>query len=178
MLFRSAYGFDLPAPGPRVSRFAEAIEVVHRLLHDDGPVSFGGQHYRLADAPFAPRSGTRPVPVLVGTGGPRMLRLTARWADEWNTWGDPDTVRQRTDAFMAACDREGRDPSTVRRSAQALLFLDGGVDGERPIAGRSLVGSAGELVELLQRYADQGVDEFALTDFNLGDSRSQRLDIL
>lgn len=175
-----AYGFDLPAPGPRVDRFAEAIEAVQRLLRSapgEG-VDLDGQHYQLRGAPLSPRPVGDRLPVLVGTGSPRMLRLTARWADEWNTWGDPDTVRTRTEAFLAACGREQRDPATVRRSAQALVFLDGGPEGEQPVAGRSLVGSADELVESLQRYADQGVDEFAIPDFTLGATQAERLHTL
>ncbi|MFZ9629517.1 MAG: LLM class flavin-dependent oxidoreductase [Ilumatobacteraceae bacterium] len=175
-----AYGFDLPPAGPRVDRFAEAIEAVQRLLRSDAgqTVDLQGTHFRLTGAPLSPGPVRGSLPVLVGTGSPRMLRLTARWADEWNTWGDPATVRQRTDLFVAACEREQRDPATVRRSVQALLFLDGGPEGEQPVAGRSLVGSAAELVEQLQRYADQGVDEFAIPDFTLGSSHAQRLDVL
>ena len=175
-----AYGFDLPAPGPRVDRFAEAIETVQRLLRaaPGESVDHTGTHFRLTAAPLSPRPVGERLPVLVGTGSPRMLRLTARWADEWNTWGDPDQVRTRTDAFLTACDREGRDPASLRRSVQALIFLDGGPDGEQPVAGRSLMGSAGQLVEHLQRYAAQGVDEFAIPDFNLGASHSERMDVL
>jgi alkanesulfonate monooxygenase SsuD/methylene tetrahydromethanopterin reductase-like flavin-dependent oxidoreductase (luciferase family) len=175
-----AYGFDLPAPRQRVDRFAEAIEVVQRLLRSQPgeSVRFAGSTFPLAEAPLAPRPVGDRLPVLVGTGSPRMLRLTARWADEWNTWGDPDQVRVRTESFLAACDREGRDPSTLRRSVQALIFLDGGPPGEQPVAGRSLVGTSGALVELLQRYADQGVDEFAIPDFNLGSTHAERMDVL
>lgn len=177
----AAYGFDLPAPGPRVSRFAEAIEIVHRLLRDD-TVSFAGQHYSLADAPFSPKP-VSPLPILVGTGSPRMLRLTARWAQEWNTWGDPTTVAQRTEAFMAACAAVDRDPGTIRRSAQALVFLVR-TETERealaPFAasGRALVGTAGELTDLLGRYVELGVDEFAIPDFTLGPTREARADAL
>lgn len=177
----AAYGFELPAPGPRVSRFAEAIEIIHRLLRDDS-VSFAGQYYTLTDAPFAPKP-IGSLPLLVGTGSPRMLRLTARFADEWNTWGDPTTVAQRTDAFLAACQSVDRDPATMRRSAQALVFLIS-TEAERealaPFAasGRALIGTAGELVDLLGAYGDLGVHEFALPDFTLGATPEARADAL
>jgi alkanesulfonate monooxygenase SsuD/methylene tetrahydromethanopterin reductase-like flavin-dependent oxidoreductase (luciferase family) len=170
----SAYGFDLPEPGPRVSRFAEAIEVIHGLVHDDA-VTFHGTYYSLTDAPCSPKP-VGALPLLVGTGSPRMLRLTARWADEWNTWGDPDEVARRTDRFHAACEAVGRDPGTVRRSAQAMVHLDGSAEGA--LAGRSLVGNAEQLVALFTRYAELGVDEFAFPDDTLGDSPAERLDTL
>lgn len=179
-----AYGFELPAAGPRVSRFAEAIEVVRQLL-TQARSQFQGEYYTLNDATFAPRP-TGPLPLLVGTGSPRMLRLTARFADEWNTWGDPDLVRERTASFMAACEREGRDPATIHRSTQAMIFLtkdDATRDklkGRAP-AGRSLVGGPSELVDVMSQYVEQGVDEFAIPDFTLGktpEARREALEVL
>ncbi len=168
----AAYGFDLPEPGPRVSRFAEALEVVHRLLREES-VSFDGDSYHLVDAPFAPKPvGT--LPLLVGTGSPRMSRITARWADEWNTWGDADEVGRRTERFMAACDAVDRDPATVRRSAQAMVFL--GDPTDEVVPGRSLVGGPAALVDQLNRYVELGVDEFAIPDFTLGESPQERAD--
>ncbi|MCU1503980.1 MAG: class flavin-dependent oxidoreductase [Ilumatobacteraceae bacterium] len=165
-----AYGFELPPPGPRVDRFEEAIQVIHHLFHDDR-ANFAGTYYTLTDAPFAPRP--KSVPLLVGTSSPRMLRLTATWADEWNTWGDPAQIATVTAKFNEACEKVGRDPSTIRRSAQAMVFLADDPDRlaklrERAPAGRSLVGGVGELVDLYGQYAELGVDEVAIPDFTLG----------
>jgi len=176
----TAYHFELPAPGPRVSRFEEAIQLV-RQLTSQRRTTFHGAHYAVDDAPFAPKPVGR-LPILVGTGSPRMLRITARHADEWNTWGDPTEVRRRTDLFLAACDTVGRDPSTVRRSAQALVFLTDGSttppDPSLAMPGRSLVGGPDQLVEMLGQYRDMGVDEFAVPDFTLGATPVQRADTL
>lgn len=177
-----AYGFELPPPGPRVGRFAEAIEIVHRLFREDG-VDFHGETYRLTDAPLSPKPVHGTLPILVGTGSPRMLRLTARFADEWNTWGDPTTVADRTEAFRAACDSAGRDPDSLRRSSQALVFLtttQAERDAAAPFAasGRALIGSAEELIDQLGGYIDLGVHEFAIPDFTLGSSPERRRDAL
>lgn len=176
----TAYHFDLPAPGPRVTRFEEAIRLVRQLVSQQR-TTFDGHHFRTDDAPFAPKP-VGSLPLLVGTGSPRMLRITARHADEWNTWGDPNEVRRRTDLFLAACDAVGRDPSTVRRSAQALVFLTGSgtdmPDEALATPGRSLVGGPGRLTELLAEYRDMGVDEFAVPDFTLGATESERADRL
>lgn len=173
-----AYGIELPAPARRVDRFEEAIEVIHQLLNKDR-ADFTGHYYALSDAPFVPRPAA--LPLLVGTAGPRMLRLTARFADEWNTWGDPELVRERTIAFTTACEQEGRDPATIHRSAQAMIFLtkdDAARDKlrARVPAGRSLVGGPSELIDLIGSYIEQGVDEFAIPDFTLGRTTEERLD--
>ncbi|MFZ4812027.1 MAG: LLM class flavin-dependent oxidoreductase [Ilumatobacteraceae bacterium] len=159
----TTYGFELPAPGERVTRFERAITTIHDLLHGAGP--------------FSPRPAS--LPILVGTGAPRMLRITAKWADIWNVWGDPDTVAERTATFLQACDAVERDPSEVRRCAQALVFLTDSDEARDRLranapAGRSLVGGASELVDLIGRYAEQGVDELAIPDFTLGRTADDR----
>jgi len=176
----AAYGFDLPAPGPRVSRFAEAIEIVHRLFREDR-VDFHGETYRLTGAPLSPKPVNGTLPILVGTGSPRMLRLTARWAEEWNTWGDPAEVGRRTERFLEACEAVGREPGELRRSAQAMVYYTptpAARAAAEPhiVAGRSVVGGAQELIDQLARYAELGVHEFAIPDFTLGESESERRD--
>ena len=177
-----AYGFDLPEPKVRVDRFAEAIDIVSRLLSGERP-TVEGSHFTVTDAPFAPLPVQAPLPLLVGTASPRMLRLAARYAQEWNTWGDPETVAERTASFVQACEREGRDPATMHRSAQAMIFLVDdparvGTMRERVPEGRSLVGGIGEIVDQLGRYVEMGVDEFAIPDFTLGATAGERFDTL
>lgn len=161
----TTYGFELPEPGERVTRFERAIEQIHGLLHDES-------------IPFGPRPAS--LPLLVGTGSPRMMRITARWADVWNTWGDPVQLAERTATFLDACERVGRDPGTVRRSAQAMVFLtddDGTRDRLKARApeGRSLVGGPAELTDLIGQYVESGLDELAIPDFTLGKDAEQRL---
>ncbi len=177
----SGYGFELLEPGPRVKRFAEAIEIIHRLLHGER-LTFGGTYYSLADAPIGPAPVNGSLPILVGTGSPLMLRLTARFADEWNTWGDPDEVAVRTQRFLIACELEGRDPATIRRSAQANIFYVRNAD-ERARADkeatpdRTVIGGAAELVDQLARYSELGVDEFAIGDYTFGETQQERTDM-
>lgn len=178
----AGYGFDLREPAERVTHFIESLQVIRHLL-DDQRATFAGQWYTLTDAPFEPKPVQTPLPILVGTSGPRMMRATARYATEWNTWGDPATVRDKTAQFADACEAVGVDMATIRRSAQALLFF---TDDESTRAalvdkvptGRSLVGSSAQIVDLIGHYADAGVDEFALPDFTLGESATQRRDAI
>jgi alkanesulfonate monooxygenase SsuD/methylene tetrahydromethanopterin reductase-like flavin-dependent oxidoreductase (luciferase family) len=69
----AAFGIDLLANGPRVDRFEEAIEIVSRMLSEDR-VTFSGKHFTITNAPCEPKPVQSQLPILVGTGGPRMLR--------------------------------------------------------------------------------------------------------
>lgn len=176
----NAYGIELEPPGERVSRFAEGIEVVRSLLDQDR-TSFDGDFYRFSDAACDPKPVQSPLPILVGTGSPRMLRITARFAQEWNTWGNPDTAIATLEKLREACAAEGRDPATFHTTAQALVFmttdeqtLEFVTSGD--LGGRSVAGSNEQLVDQLGRYAEAGFDEFIVPDFTLGDTFEERLD--
>ena len=174
-----AYGIELPDPGERVGRFDEAIQIVRSLL-DEQRTTFTGRYYTFTDAPCEPKPVQERLPILVGTSGSRMLRITARHADEWNTWGDVDGAATKTTSFLGACEAVGRDPTTMRRSVQAIVFLedDAGTLAElreNAPAGRSIVGSPAELVDTIGGYADLGFDEFIVPEWNFGRDLDQRL---
>ncbi|MGA0862284.1 MAG: LLM class flavin-dependent oxidoreductase [Ilumatobacteraceae bacterium] len=175
-----AFGVDLMAPKDRVDRFAEAIEIIASMLTNER-TTVEGRHFTVTDAPCEPKSVQSPLPLLVGTGSPRMLRLTARFAHEWNTWGTPDGAAAVIDRLNAACEKEGRDPATMRKSVQALFFVvDDAAAADmlrsKVPADRSVVGSVGEIAEVFARYRDLGFDEVCVPDFTLGASSSERID--
>lgn len=67
-----------PAP-VRIDRMIEGIEVIRGCMAP-GPFSFSGRHYTVTGYEGLPKPLARP-PLLVGGGGPRMLRYAAREAD-------------------------------------------------------------------------------------------------
>ena len=74
-------GLTLDPPAIRVDRFEEAIQVLQGLL-TGGPFSFEGDHYHITAMTNSPNPVQRPhPPFLIGGGGPRMLRVAARYAD-------------------------------------------------------------------------------------------------
>jgi alkanesulfonate monooxygenase SsuD/methylene tetrahydromethanopterin reductase-like flavin-dependent oxidoreductase (luciferase family) len=173
-----AIGVELPPPGARVTRFAEAIEMIAGMLRD-ARTTTEGSWFRATNLPAQPRPVQDRLPILVGTASPRMARLTAQWADEWNTWGHPDEAARRMSVFTEACGRVGRDPAALHKSAQAMIVLTDDdaraehMRGALP-ADRSIVGSASEIVDTVGRYSELGFDEFIVPDFTFGSSESGR----
>ena len=117
-----AYGIDLPPRGPRVSMFEEAVQVIKGLFTNDR-TDFDGKYYKLANAPLEPKPVQWPLPLLIGGVGPRMLRIAARYGDEWNMWATPEMASAKLPEFLSACEAVGRDPSTVARSANAMVMM-------------------------------------------------------
>ena len=109
-----------------VGRFEEDIEVIDRLLRGE-IVDFEGRWSRYAGAQLLPPPA-RKTPVLIASKGERMLRLTARWADAWNTaWYGriDDTLRERTSGIDAALDAAGRDRKSLRKTVGIRLHEPG-----------------------------------------------------
>jgi len=74
-------GLPYDSPGTRIERLAEAIEIVKRSFAAE-PFDFAGDHYRIAGYTGKPTPTQQPgPPLLMGGGGPRMLRLAGREAD-------------------------------------------------------------------------------------------------
>lgn len=172
------YGIPLWSLRERMDRFEEACAVVTGLRDQDF-VDFDGDHYQLTEAPMVPKP-VGPMPLLIGGGGEqRTLRIAARYAEEWNVWSDPEKFAQKSGVLDERCAEIDRDPTTIRRSTQALLFLSDDADfvasmRER-LAGRPVLGGGpSELIDTVGAYRDAGVDELIIPDFTLGTGEQRR----
>jgi alkanesulfonate monooxygenase SsuD/methylene tetrahydromethanopterin reductase-like flavin-dependent oxidoreductase (luciferase family) len=144
---------------PRVSMFEEAMSIIHPLLRT-GEVSFSGTHYRAEDCVLVPPDD-RPggIPILIASKQPRMMELTARFADQWNTawWGDVDGYLHMAAKLDVACEKIGRDPATLVRTAGVTIeFADAVPPADSYDPGRLVKGPIEHVAEKLQAYAETG----------------------
>ena len=142
----------------RVGRFAEALQIIHSLLRE-GYVDFAGEYYQARECELRPR-GPRAsrIPLLVGSHGPRMLDLTARYADLWNTdWVLPQDLAPHLAGIDAACVAVGRDPATLEHTVAVRIDLPG--VQRQPLGGSAgqTSGSVEALATLLRAYATAGI---------------------
>jgi len=146
----------------RTDRFEEALAIISALLRE-GHVDFSGTYYEARDCELRPR-GPRPngPPIMVGASqaGPRMLDLTARHADGWNTWfgstgNTVEGLQPLLDRVDAACAAAGRDPASLERSAAVIVEV--GPHVPSAMTGLPLKGSPAEIAAGLRAYADAGV---------------------
>jgi probable F420-dependent oxidoreductase len=148
----------------RVARFAEAFEIVRRLLAGER-VTFAGRYHEVADAVLLPPPARRP-PLMVGATGPRMLAATLEHVDAWNTWyaecgNTPEGFAALSRTIDDAARAAGRDPAEIERSVCVLVVLDGGA-GERPRDVPALGGTPERIAAGLRGFAAAGADEAIL----------------
>lgn len=154
-----AFGFPFDH---RVSRLEEALQILKPLLRNR-EVTFEGQYHSAIDSQIMPRGPREDgVPILLAAFAPRMMHLTAQYADMWTTdWLGPiSKVREDIGKLHAACADVGRDPST--------LAITGGVTVGYPDLGvlpkwmntpdSYITGSADEVATRLREYQAEGVD--------------------
>jgi alkanesulfonate monooxygenase SsuD/methylene tetrahydromethanopterin reductase-like flavin-dependent oxidoreductase (luciferase family) len=149
----------------RVDRFEEGIEITTSLLRTSH-CDFDGRWYQIRDCELRPR-GPRPEgpPIVIGTAGERMLALTARYADGWNTWfsqtnNDLEQLKALMQRVDAACEAQGRDPKTLSRSSAVKVEI--GPHTPSTMSVPPLTGGPEALADQLRDYAAAGLDHVQL----------------
>jgi alkanesulfonate monooxygenase SsuD/methylene tetrahydromethanopterin reductase-like flavin-dependent oxidoreductase (luciferase family) len=165
-----AYGYDFPPAGVRVHQLEEALQII-KAMWTERQASFTGTYYRVVDAYCEPKPDPVP-PIMVGAFKPRMLRLAARYADEWNvsSTGIP-RYRELVREFERACAEVGRDPATVRRSWGGGCVCAPTQEQVERLAGEryrvdednfDFVGTPAQLIEQMRAFIDLSVESFML----------------
>jgi probable F420-dependent oxidoreductase len=156
----------------RVSRFEEAFTIIRSLLRD-GRVDFDGRYYQARDCELLPR-GPRPggPPLLIGSNGARMLRITMPYAQAWNSWftgfgNRPEGLAPLQQAVDEACREVGRDPGEIERTAAVFVLLEG-PSGARGLGDPDdrgtppLSGSPQQLADAFRAFAAAGIGHLQL----------------
>lgn len=141
----------------RVGRFEEWLEIVARLLAGER-VTVEGAFHRANDAVLVPPPA-RHIPILIAAKRPRMLEITARRADAWNTawyaWPD-ERLRTQLAALASALDAAGRDQGAVTRTV-GLIVRDPDQPPVPEPEANAIDGSVDDLARALEAYRDLGV---------------------
>jgi probable F420-dependent oxidoreductase len=145
----------------RVERFEEALQIIKPLLKE-GRVDFAGKYYQARDCEITPRS-PRPggPPLLIGCGGPRMLRLTAQYADIWNVGytSIPRSLDKWKRAMNKACKEVGRDPATLAYTYLVVLAYPDLLGWKQEKKRGNLSGTVEELAGAMAEYEARGAAE-------------------
>ena len=178
-------GLPYDRPGIRISRLEEALEIITAMWTRERS-SFEGEHYRTKEIAQAAELGDlgRP-PILIGGGGPRLLRLAGRYADivginpkmvdgrvtaETPADSSPERVREKIRWVREGAEAAGRDPDEIEfNSLTFVTAIADDVSGLRESLAKSsgmtveqvadcplfLTGSAQEIRERLLRQREE-----------------------
>ena len=140
-------------PRERADRFAEWVTHVDSLLTGSS-VSLSGEHWSARDVTIAPGLVQQRPPFWIAAGGPRGMRLAARFGQGWIVNPKDDApegdVRRQVDAMAATCEEAGRDFGSMPR-----LLLTG-------FTGEPWLASAAAYDDLAGRYAEIGITDVAV----------------
>lgn len=150
-----AFGFPFDH---RVDRFEEALQIIRPLLKE-GHVDFAGKYYTARDCEIIPRS-PRPggPPLMIGASKPRMLRLTAQYADLYNVgyMSIPRSTVAPLRALKRACQAVGRDPASLPYTFMINLAYPDLLGWKQPKKRGVLSGSVEEIAGVLAEYEALG----------------------
>lgn len=164
----AAFGFPFDH---RIDRFEEAFTIIRTLLRD-GSIDFEGRYFQARDCELLPRPARAGgPPILIGSNGPRMLRITMAHADAWNTWysdtgNSPAGLPRLLAGVDDACRAVGRDPAEIERTVAVHVRLPGGagriMGDSKGAVIPAVSGQPDEIAEALRAYARLGIAEVQL----------------
>lgn len=154
----SAFGYPFDH---LASRFEEAMNIIVPLVRT-GEVDFQGVYESAPNCINLPR-GPRPAgpPILTGTQGPRLMKLTAQVADAWNAcWlGRVSELPEKIAPMLSACAEVERDPGTLDLTVGQIVNF-AGIDPQTEFPGgteRFIFADPEDLAAEWRKYADLGV---------------------
>jgi F420-dependent oxidoreductase-like protein len=184
-------GIGFPSLPERYDLLEESLAIIHGLWTEPDHWAYAGRHWQVRDALFRPRptfSGARhPHLILGGDGGPRLSRLVATYADEYNRGSaTPERARTAYANVRKACRALRRDPESIVYSAMigvligeteaevgdrvraVLAFTGADEDAEAWLAarrGRWIMGTLDQAWEHIRALENAGVQRIMLQDF-------------
>jgi alkanesulfonate monooxygenase SsuD/methylene tetrahydromethanopterin reductase-like flavin-dependent oxidoreductase (luciferase family) len=142
----------LPRSAPEMVQFTEEALQVMRTALAGGVVELRSDQHAIEGYEAGPVPAS-PIPLWLGSNGPRMLKLTGRASDGWvsplSTYVGPAAVPARQQIIDDAARSAGRDPADVRRIYNVVGAI--GRTGRGP-------GLTGDVEAWVTALADWSVD--------------------
>jgi alkanesulfonate monooxygenase SsuD/methylene tetrahydromethanopterin reductase-like flavin-dependent oxidoreductase (luciferase family) len=123
------YGIPFDTVPIRLAKLREASRIVRSLL-DRERTTFAGKHYTITDALCEPKPVQKKLPLMIGGGGEQVtLRITARYADLWHTFGGPDVFARKVGILRRHCEDVGRDFASILPTAGGGILIRDSEEG-------------------------------------------------
>ncbi len=163
----AGYGITLGTPAERYERLEDAVAILRGLWANES-FTYEGKQLSVAEGVVDPKPVDGTIPIFLGAGKPRMMRLTGRVADGWiKNGGWPESVeayREQVALLEAGADSAGRDPAALHRVVNCTAYV-GAADPAslmpQTLGTRGgIMGTADQVLEQVETWREAGADTF------------------
>jgi alkanesulfonate monooxygenase SsuD/methylene tetrahydromethanopterin reductase-like flavin-dependent oxidoreductase (luciferase family) len=168
-----AFGLGVPSPRDKVDGLEEAVHIM-RGLWSEPSLSYDGRLHHTDGAELEPKP-VAPIPIWMGTFGPRALAMTGRLADGWiPSLGSapPEQATLMRDRLLAAAKDAGRDPAEITCAYHVQVRVDAHAAADPSVVS----GSVEAVVERLLGFVDLGFGTLSFAPF--GPGLAEQVDLL
>jgi F420-dependent oxidoreductase-like protein len=159
-------GYDFGTFTDRFNRLDESLQIVLPMLRGERP-TFSGKYYRANEAMANPRFRDH-IPLMIGgSGEKKTIPLAAKHFDHLNVIAGFDELPRKVQVAREACEKIGRDPSTLETSVLGMAMIDEKVTLDvvpDDYKQQALVGGPAQIAEQIkEKVLDAGVDGIILS---------------
>lgn len=165
-----ALGGPVPSARDKIDDLADAVRVIRGALATPA-FTHHGRNLSVHDLELEPKPA-HPIPIWLGTFGPRALAVTGQLADGWipsHSHAPPETIPAMRRRIDRAAESTGRDPSAVRGIYNVVVR----VDPDTTPTDTLVAGTPTRVTDLLRSFVDLG-----FTGINIMPTGPDRIDQL
>lgn len=153
----AAVGGPPLSPAQKIDGLAEAIQVIRGAWTQSGYTQ-NGRHYSVHNLDMEPKPA-HPIPVWLGTFGPRALAVTGRLADGWIPslgYGPIEEIPAMRRRIDSAAEAAGRRPDQIRGIFNVSVRIDPTAQPQSAV----VTGPATQVVSQLRGFLHLGFTGF------------------
>ena len=150
-------GRGMPSAAQRVTRLKESVQIIRGML--DNPVfSYEGKYWKLKEAINIPRPVTKDLKISVGARQPRIIKITAKYADGINSSGNLQNVERILALYKTAYEKLGKkyEDAWIHGFASSVFLFDTDEKYEAYVKKQA---DAGKDPEVIKKYDFAGTPE-------------------
>jgi F420-dependent oxidoreductase-like protein len=160
-LEHDSLGYDFGTFTDRFNKLDESLQIILPMLEGERP-TFTGKYYRTQEAMAEPRFRDH-IPLMIGgSGEKKTIPLAAKHFDHLNIIAGFDELPRKVQVVKEACEKIGRDPSTLETSALVIAIIDENVTADfipEDFRQQAVFGSAEQVADQIKtKVFDAGVD--------------------
>jgi F420-dependent oxidoreductase-like protein len=160
-LEHDSLGYDFGTFTDRFNKLDESLQIILPMLAGERP-TFSGKYYRTNEAMAEPRFRDH-IPLMIGgSGEKKTIPLAAKHFDHLNIIAGFDELPRKIQVVKDACEKIGRDPSTLETSALVIAIIDENVTADLipdDFKQQAVFGSAESVADQIKtKLFDAGVD--------------------